>query len=220
LTTKSIACRVLCFDFDGVILESVHVKDECYWQLFDTLPNEVRDSIRDAHMSTPGMKRPDKVSWLFEMAFGRTATPKEITKFTERYAALVEGHMNKCSMVEGIKTFLETIAPFPKYIASAAPELEIKQYAAKFGIARNFREIFGMPHRKDEVLRQISDIEGVNPAEIMFIGDREHDLTSAQQAGVTFVGRVPLNAPNPFPTKVPIIQDFIQGARLLRSMIL
>lgn len=198
---------VLCLDFDGVILESVTVKDDAYRNLFSGIADAVRDRVLAAHRATPGVPRPVKVRRLYQLAFGHPPAEAEADALVARYAALVEQGMAESAEVPGVMAMVRA-APVPVHVVTAAPEDEVREIIAKRGWSPLFRSVLGSPRAKGDLLREVGAREAVAAADILFIGDRPNDLAAAREAGCAFLGRVPPGAASPFPSDIAVIADF------------
>ncbi|CAA7621742.1 HAD family hydrolase [Magnetospirillum sp. UT-4] len=207
-------CSVLCLDFDGVILESVDVKDQAYGRLFEGIGDDVRDRILVEHRSTPGVPRPEKVRRLYRLAFGRQAEDAEADRLVARYAGLVAAGMRASPPVPGFMALAQS-CDLPLYVVTAAPEDEVRGIVAERGWSGMFRDVMGAPRAKSDLLRDVCRRENVAPADILFVGDRPNDHRAAVEVGAAFIGRVPSGAPSPFPADVTVVPDLTRllGAR-------
>ena len=93
-------------------------------------------------------------------------------------------------LVPGIMGVLEAWrGRVPMYVASAAPERELREFLAKRGLAVYFDGIFGAPTRKLDILRSILDTTGAAPYDCLMVGDSGSDQYAAEAAGMSFYGR-------------------------------
>ncbi|GAB6052575.1 HAD hydrolase-like protein [Magnetospira thiophila] len=203
--------RLLCLDFDGVVLESVHIKDQAYHALFTDVDSGMRDKILAEHKATPGMKRGRKVAHLFTMAHGRPPQTDELAHYVARFAELVVKEMLACPYTPGFETFISGCKDKPIYLATAAPQAEVQDIARRRRMSW-ITEVFGNPTTKVEALREIARREDRPVSEVLFIGDGVNDLAAAREVGAVFLGRVPAGDLNPFPDDVPVFQDFARDA--------
>jgi beta-phosphoglucomutase-like phosphatase (HAD superfamily) len=72
--------RVLFWDFDGVIKESVGVKTEAYTRLFEPFGAAVAARVREHHEAHGGMSRFEKLPLYLGWA-GRSSSPEEIEHY-------------------------------------------------------------------------------------------------------------------------------------------
>ncbi len=208
--------KVLAFDFDGVLLESVAVKDKAFYNLFKDTTIQEREKILALHKRTPGIQRRDKISLLLIEALKREATLAIVNSALERFAELVwEGLMN-CPEVPGVRGVLEEVSKqVPCYVVSAAPQNELRAVAEKRNFCKYFIDVWGSPPTKAELLHRIIIQESVVPEEVTLIGDKSSDLKAAQKVGTGFIGRVLSGEKTEFPQGIEVVNGFEKSTATL-----
>ena len=196
--------RAAVFDFDGVIAESAGIKTEAFRRLFDGDQRAV-----EYHVANMGVSRYDKFRHITTEILGRSYTPADERRLGERFAELVVDAVVRCPFVPGAPVLLERLAAeLPLFVASAAPEDEVRRIVSLRGLDALFQGVYGTPATKGEILRSIVSERDFDRSEVVMVGDARSDLNGAREAGVRFVGRVPVGAPDPFPDEdVPVVAD-------------
>lgn len=202
--------KVLVFDFDGVLLESVDVKDEAYRELFPDTTAKQRQAVYDFHRASPGIHRRVKVERILTEVLNRPADEAIVDSALERIREIVWERLMECPEVTGVRAVLEAHEHLPKYVVSAAPHEELQELAWARDLARYFRDVLGSPPGKAELLGWILQQEGVSPGDAIIFGDRLSDLHAAEDAGVYFVGRRTSYGAREFPKDIPVIDSFIE----------
>lgn len=201
--------KVLAFDFDGVLLESVSLKNQAFYDLFEDISFHEREKVLSLHKRTPGIKRRDKISLLLTEALNREATPAIVDIALKRFSQLVWNGLMNCPEVAGVRGFLDEVSKqFPCYIVSAAPQDELRAVAEKRDFSKYFIDTWGSPPTKVELLQRIIMQENAVPEQITLLGDKLSDLKAAQTVGVGFIGRVLPGDKANFPEGVVVINDF------------
>ena len=201
--------QVLVFDFDGVLLESVDVKDEAFRELFPDTTAEQRQAVYDFHRATPGIHRRVKVGRILTEVLNRPADEATVDSALERFREIVWERLMNCPEVPGVRAFLEAHDHLPKYVVSAAPHEELRELARARGFTRYFRDVLGSPPGKAELLGWILQQEGVAPSDTTMYGDKLADFRAAEDVGVHFVGRRTSCSAGEFPSGVSVIDSFI-----------
>lgn len=212
------APRVVVFDFDGVILESVPVKEQAIFDLFLDLDAklEERRRVLELHRETSGIGRRDRVRLLLTEALRRNATKEVVDSLLHKFAKLIWNGLLACPEVPGIRDFLDSVADMPCYVVSASPHEELRAVARARDFHRYFIDLLGMPPAKTDSLNKIAARENVPSESILFIGDKISDYKAAQNVGTLFLGRISPENPTNFPRDVVVINDFgIAGQRVL-----
>ena len=201
--------KVLALDFDGVVLESVAVKDQAIFDLFEDVTVEERQRVLDLHRKTPGINRRDRIKMLLTQGLGKEATSDLVDNYLDRFARLVWDGLMNCSEVLGVRSFLEEVSrQMPCYVVSAAPQEEVRAVAEKRDFAGYFIDIFGTPPGKKERLEEIMLQENVTAQSVLFVGDKISDYNAAKLVGTKFIGRNSVESGTDFPEEVMVIDEF------------
>lgn len=204
--------KVLVFDFDGVILESVTVKDQAVYDLFENATHKERQRVLDLHRRNPGINRCERINMILTQGLGREATPEEVDRLLNRFAQLVWDGLMNCPEVPGVREFLKDVSPkMPCYVVSAAPQAEVRAVARARGFSRYFVDILGAPPAKTEHLKEIIYRKHVSVHSVIFIGDKISDYQAAKAAGCKFIARKPQEGGAYFPDGTVVIEDFRCG---------
>ena len=141
------------------------------------------------HRKRNAVDRYEKFRYFVEEVLGESRNIQKIDFLSKRFSTLTQQAIIHCPSVTGAIEFLEKIKKkLPLYLISATPHKELKEITNQRGITDTFKAIFGAPLDKTVVLQKIMDLEEVSPQEMLFIGDSQEDLQSAQNLGVQFIG--------------------------------
>lgn len=179
--------RAIVFDFDGVILDSVDVKARAFRELFRD-HGEWVDRIVQFHLDNPGMSRFDKFRFIYQTYLGRSLEDGESDALGQAFSRLVYQEILACPFIRGAPEFLERRRKeYAMFVASAAPDVEVRDIVACRGLAGFFRGVYGSPRAKPDLLRQILVDQGLAPWQAVFIGDAVADQRAAQAVGMPFI---------------------------------
>ncbi len=182
--------RLIIFDFDGVIAESIAMKAEAFRETFSFVP-EHQDKIVQYHLDNGGMSRYAKFRYIYREILCQKLTGEQEQRLGDRYAGLVREKMYTIPLVPGATELLIAWSRLlPLYIVSATPEEEMLMIAEKRGLADYFAGIYGSPRPKADCIRNILGENGISPGEALFVGDAPQDLQAAVETGVRFIARV------------------------------
>jgi phosphoglycolate phosphatase-like HAD superfamily hydrolase len=204
--------KVLFWDFDGVIKESVDVKTRAYVSLFTPFGAEVAARVREHHENNGGMSRYEKLPLYLRWA-GRTGSADEVTRYCDLFSAAVFQAVIECDWVPGAREYLETHHLRQQFvIVTGTPQAEIEGILDALGIARWFCEVHGAPTAKAAAMQSSLSRLGYRCKEALFIGDSESDLTAATAVNVDFLlRRTPLNAALQSSYAGLQCEDFVDG---------
>src|SRR5215213_162182 len=201
----------IIFDFDGVILESVHVKARAFRRLFDAYP-EHQDRIVQLHLQQGGLSRYEKFRRIYADFLQLPLSDEEMVRLDTAFGALVDEEMRTCPFVPGAREFIQRrAAECPLFVASGTPQGELRGNVATRGLSPYFTGVYGSPPRKPEIIATVLQQVGAAPSELLLIGDTMPDYEAAVATGVSFAGRVPAGEANPFPPgPLVLVHDLVE----------
>ncbi len=197
----------VCFDCDGVILESTAIKSRAFLELFADHPQHL-EAILAHHRENLGLSRFRKFEWIYRRLLGRDLEGEESRRLGERYSALVlEGALN-CPLVPGAPELLaELRGRVPLFLVSGTPQEELELIVRRRRLEVYFNEVRGTPETKESILADLLRRYALAPAAVLLVGDGLSDLKAAAATGIRFVGRRTPEADSDFPTGVPVVRD-------------
>lgn len=180
---------VIVFDFDGVILDSVPIKTKTFGELFKEYGPEAVKYVVDYHKQHGGVSRYVKFRHYYDKLLGRDITPEEMAALDRRFNAIALDQLSKTPLLPGVREFLQYgFDRWPLYIASGAPDKELKHLLELFEIRDYFKEVYGSPPAKSENLATIIQLESADPTRVLMVGDSGTDLEAAKDNGTKFLG--------------------------------
>jgi HAD superfamily hydrolase (TIGR01549 family) len=213
--------RAIIFDFDGVLVESVDIKNQAYAELYKEYGPEVVDKVILYDVLHGGLSRFQKFRYYHQEILKKELSQLEEIRLGEWFSLLVEQAVVDAPWVPGVLEFLDTYAGVMDfYIASGTPEEELRPITKAREIAHYFKGVYGSPQTKAEIISKILSRSGLLAEEVVMVGDSITDYESAATAGVAFVGRL-VNAQESFlPASIIKIKDFTDQTGLLRALFL
>lgn len=184
------ALDLLVFDCDGVILESMDVKSGAFYRLAEELAPGEGERMRMLHSLNGGVSRYKKFAWFYREVFDRDITEEEQEELNKKFVVLTQEEIANCALVPGIQEVLDRwLGRVPMYVASGAPEDELRMILQKRGLAKYFKGMHGSPTVKTLLLRAIVGHAGVRPSLALMVGDSRTDQYAAEAVGTLFYGR-------------------------------
>ncbi len=203
---KKFEIEVIVFDFDGVLAESVDVKGEAFYKLYEHEGEDIARKVLDHHLANGGVSRYDKIRHYESEFLDRTVSEAQVMEIAQRFSDLVEEQVVAARWVNGAKEFLDEYhSQVPLYVASATPQEELDRIVSKRGMAKYFKGVFGSPARKADHL--IALARTYDPKKMLMIGDTISDYKAAQAAGTLFLGREIDGKNEPFPPGTVLVPD-------------
>ncbi len=189
LTIKKMI-KVIIFDFDGVLVESAHIKTNAFRKLFSRWPDKADEGVA-FHLKNMGISRFLKFKYFYENIIREPYSEEIGIKLGDEFTDIVLDEVKRAPFVRGAKTFLENYySKYKFFIASGTPEEELREIVSYKGIDGFFTDVFGSPLTKTEIVKIILGRDSIKSNMVVFVGDAESDRKAAEDTGVHFVLRV------------------------------
>jgi len=213
--------KVIVFDFDGVILESVDIKTRAFREMFKQYPEHL-DTIVKLHLDNAGISRFEKFKIIYRDYLGQPIDERELKQLGQSFSQLIYDEILSCPFVPGAYQFLEKYSTkYDLFVVSGTPQDEIRNIVKQRKLDRFFRKVYGSPKPKGEILRRIMAENDFQSGRVVFIGDAMTDYLGAREASVLFIGRVSKGGSSPFPDDGvgAIVEDLHQLDQQWESLI-
>ncbi len=181
--------KIIIFDFDGVILDSVSVKGDAFGYIFNDYGDEIVDKVKDYHKQNGGLPRAEKIKNIFSIILKKHPSQDVIDKYCRRFSIIVVDMVLKTNFIPGSFEFIKNNCNlYDLFIVSATPQKELEVIIKKRKIRKYFKNIYGSPIDKKTHIKSIISNNGGVFSSAVFIGDSLSDLESSIKAGVEFIG--------------------------------
>jgi len=181
--------KLYFWDFDGVIKDSVDVKTQAYFQLFEPFGLDVAEKVRQHHEANGGMSRFDKLPIYLQLA-GLEPNKTIVNEYCERFSKQVLQGVIDAPWVAGVEQFLRSNSHQQVFVlVSATPQDELEHILNALDLTKCFAEVYGAPTRKQDAIRNTLLVRGVDAIDSLMIGDAQADLDAAITNQVPFLLR-------------------------------
>ena len=181
--------RLVFWDFDGVIKESVAVKTEAFMKLFAPFGAAVVARVRAHHLANGGMSRFDKMPVYLEWA-SQPVTDAIINDYCREFSQAALNGAIAAPWVPGVERYLRENRHGQQFVLiSATPQQEIEEILTAIDLGQCFSGVFGSPTRKDDAIRQALSSQEIRDSECVMVGDATADLDAARRNSVPFLLR-------------------------------
>ena len=192
MTIEQYRVRAVIFDFDGVIVESNHVKTDAFDQIFSKYP-KYTDRMLSFHRKFQSKPRMEKFSHFAGELMGLTgeAYEAERQQMGKSFSKLVKEKVINCPEVFGATALLhEFKKKIPLFVSSHTPEEELREIIRARNLFDFFSGIFGNPPTpKKDAIKRVLEEKKLHPKEVVFIGDAFTDYEAAVACGLNYIGR-------------------------------
>jgi phosphoglycolate phosphatase-like HAD superfamily hydrolase len=182
--------RGVILDCDGVLLESEEAKTLAFEDAFAGFPAH-RDAMLAYHLANRSLPRRVKFEHCVFALMAEPGNRQLVEEMGRRFSECARRRVLACPEVPGARKFLAEFGPrIPLYVASVTPQDELRETLRARDMARFVVEAFGDPPcPKADAVRRVLAQEGLEPTEVLFVGDSPSDYRVASEAGLAFIGR-------------------------------
>lgn len=170
--------KILLFDFDGVIVDTVAMIDAHAVRYWDTTVEKQKDWAEgNMHAQEDGTV-PERLS-------------PEQQKITDDFFRDYAGDMPTCPVFDGMRAVLEQLATrYTLHIVSSTPSDLIRGYLDRCGMTSLFVGVYGMDVAisKSAKIGMVVEKEGAALRDCLMITDTLGDIREARHAGVEAIG--------------------------------
>ncbi len=199
--------RLVFWDFDGVIKESVNIKTQAFKELFAPFGDSVVEQVVQHHLLNGGVSRVKKIEHALKNFVGRSFSLSELNELVDHFGSLVRDMVVLSPWVPGSEPLLRATKHPPYVLVTGTPQAEINWILNKLSLTDSFSRVYGAPTEKFTALQQTLTDLGIDPSETIFIGDSMTDYEAADQAGVAFLLRRSPNFEHMIDCKIQQVAD-------------
>ena len=206
---RLVACDLIFWDFDGIIKDSLEVKEVAFGDLFHASGKDIVAKVRAHHNENSGISRFEKIPLYLDWS-GITPTPEIINEFCNRFSNLTLQRIIDSPWVPGIREYLMTHHSRQSFILlTAMPQVEIEHIIDILGISGLFQQVFGSPAKKIDIIARVLQERNINRNRVLVVGDTETDILAAKANRVNFLlRRTPYNQQIQNVDKLSVFDDF------------
>lgn len=199
--------QAVFWDFDGVVLDSVHVKTKTFARMFSAYGPDIERAVVDYHLANGGVSRFEKFKYYYQHLLKRSISDQELATLGEEFSSLALEEVLSAPFIPGALETLQELSRkgIPSYVVSGTPEEEVRHIVIARELSSFFVEVHGSPRKKAEILADIVGRKGYVPEQCLFLGDAMTDYDAARAVGTRFLGIVPEGEPSPFPDRTDVL---------------
>tara|TARA_B110000238_G_C16002083_1_gene384943 strand:- start:208 stop:858 length:651 start_codon:yes stop_codon:yes gene_type:complete len=177
------------WDFDGVIKDSVEVKNIAFERLFSECDKKTLIAIRNHHKENSGLSRFEKIPIYLSWA-GKNTSSKNIQKYCQKFSTLVKDSVIDSAWVPGVKKYLKNNYLKKNFIIiTATPQDEIVEILIELSIQNYFVAVYGSPITKINAISNSMKVFKCKDEGAIMIGDSLIDYEAAVENNIFFALR-------------------------------
>ncbi|MDT0677475.1 HAD family hydrolase [Autumnicola musiva] len=182
--------RVILWDFDGVIVDSMAVREKGFWETLSNYPEEEVKQLIDYHKRNGGLSRYVKFRYFFENIREEEVSEKKVAELSSSFSTIMRKSLvNKEILIGEVLDFIENHQEeFKMHIVSGSDGEELRFLCDQLGISSYFKSIEGSPTPKISLVKNLLERTKYDKQKVCLIGDSINDLDAAEYNDIDFFG--------------------------------
>lgn len=182
--------KTILWDFDGVIMDSMPIRDKGFEIVLKGYPKEQVSLLMDYHRNNGGLSRYNKFRYFFEEIRKESITDVEIKVLADEFSVvMLENLLDSNLLIEdSLKFIKDNYSKYKMHIVSGSDGNELRYICEALGLSKYFISIHGSPTPKKELVKQVMISNSYDNIEICLIGDSYNDLEAAEINSISFYG--------------------------------
>lgn len=178
------------FDFDGVILDSMHVRDHGFRLIFSEFDPDLVEKLIQFHRENGGLSRFVKIRYFYEKLLKCEISNEKVDDYSHRFSEIMRVSLaDKRLLIPDAIHFIEKKAThFNFHIVSGSEQNELRFLCKKLGITPFFKSVLGSPIAKKTLVKTIITEHEYGETETVLVGDSRNDYEAAQSNQIAFWG--------------------------------
>lgn len=181
---------VIIFDFDGVIVDSMKVRDNGFRAIFSDFNTADVEKLVKYNRKNGGLSRFHKIKYFYEEILKLDIEDSLIKKYAEEFTEIMKSELiNLDYIIKDTVGFIKKNKDIKKlYIASGSENEELNYLCRELGIGHCFNAIYGSPRHKNDIVKSIIEDNRYDNSKVILIGDSINDYEAAKVNGIEFAG--------------------------------
>jgi phosphoglycolate phosphatase-like HAD superfamily hydrolase len=180
----------ILWDFDGVIMDSMPVRDKGFEIVLQKYPQEQVSLLMDYHRKNGGLSRYHKFRYFFEEIRKESITEDEIQILAEEFSSVMLKNLLDESLLiqDSVRFIKENYTKYNMHVVSGSDGNELRYICETLGLSKYFISIHGSPTPKKELVEKLLADRKYRKGETCLIGDSYNDLEAAEVNEIIFIG--------------------------------
>lgn len=182
--------KTIFWDFDGVILDSMKVRDFGFEMIFKSFDQMHVNQLLEYHRYNGGLSRYVKIKYFFNEILFREISDDDVLKYATNFSNIMRKELvNIDNLIsETVFYIKENYKKYNFHIVSGSDEEELRFLCKELNLQDYFITINGSPTPKNILVNNILLNYKYNVENCCLIGDSINDLEAAIKNDLSFFG--------------------------------
>ena len=180
----------ILFDFDGVIIDSMPIREAGFRLIFQDFDKYLVDKLIDYHNQNGGLSRYVKIDFFFNNILKKPIQKDQSFSYAKSFSDIMKKELVKREylIIDSLFFIKRNYKKYNLHIVSGSDEVELQYLCNELGIATYFHSIHGSPTTKSMLVKKILLDNNYDINETILIGDSINDLDASIDNGIKFYG--------------------------------
>jgi len=180
----------ILFDFDGVILDSMPIRDYGFKKIFEYFDDALVSQLLNYHNENGGLSRYVKIKYFYNEILDKEILEEEIDDYASNFSKIMKKELvnKKYLIVDTLEFIKNNFKKYNLHIVSGSDERELQYLCKKLEIDVYFQSINGSPIEKNKLVKSVLLDNEYLAKETILIGDSINDYVASEVNGIGFYG--------------------------------
>ena len=181
--------KTILWDFDGVILDSMKIRDLGFVVIFKNYPKNLVDKLLDYHNENGGLSRYIKIKYFYNELLGKEITQERIQEYADAFSKVMLEKLGDKNLLinNSVDFILKNYKNYNFHIVSGSDGKELNILCKRLDIAQYFLTIQGSPTHKNKLVQDLMSQNSYDTKETCLIGDSINDYNAADNSDIYFL---------------------------------
>ena len=180
----------ILFDFDGVILDSMPIRDYGFKEIFKDFDNDLVNKLLEYHNQNGGLSRYVKIKYFYNKLLKQEISEEKIINYADNFSKIMKIELvdKKYLIADTLKFIKKNYKKYNLHIVSGSDEKELQYLCKELGIDSFFQSVNGSPTHKNILVKNLLAVNKYIARETILIGDSINDYEVAKENNLDFYG--------------------------------
>ena len=182
--------KTILWDFDGVILDSMAVRDWGFEEIFKNFDKQDIVSLLHFHRANGGLSRYVKIRYFYEEILGKPIEEPKVLEYANKFSVLMKKELTnpKNLILDSVNFIKQNFENYNFHIVSGSDGEELRYLCSELGLSKFFISIQGSPTPKKKLVESLLNDYGYDNESTCLIGDSKNDYDAAKFNDIMFIG--------------------------------
>lgn len=182
--------KAILWDFDGVIMDSMPIRDKGFEVTLANYPEGEVKSLLEYHRINGGLSRYVKFRYFFEKIRNVSVTDEQIAALASKFSDVMMELLldEKLLIMDSVEFIRQNYKAIPMHVVSGSDGVELRKICDALNLSQYFGSIHGSPTPKKQLISILLADYNYTPESVVLIGDSINDYEAAVHNNISFWG--------------------------------